>query len=70
MNIISLILRELVGMFVDDEFLALAVLAVVAVAAGLAAWLAPPLLVGGVLLIGCVAVVVSSALRASRKSRT
>lgn len=71
MNIVSLILRELLGMFVDDEFLAIAVLSVVAVAAGLSLWLpAPPLLVGGVLLVGCVAVVVSSALRASRKSGT
>lgn len=70
MTIVLLILRELLGMFVDDEFLALAVLAVVAVAAGLSLWLtAPPLLVGGVLLVGCVTVVVSSALRASRKSR-
>lgn len=71
MTIISLILSELVGMFVDDEFLALAVLAVVGVAAGLSAWLAaPPLLIGGVLLVGSIAVVVSSALKASRKSRT
>lgn len=67
MNVISLIIRELFGLFVDDEFLALAVLAVVALA-GLLAWLAAPqLLVGGLLLGGCVAVVMSSALKASRK---
>jgi hypothetical protein len=53
MNIASLILRELIGMFVDDEFLALAVLAVVAIA-GLLAWLVvPQLIVGGMLLAGC-----------------
>jgi len=67
MNVVSLILRELFGLFVDDEFLALAVLAVVAIC-GLLVWLAvPQLLVGGLLLAGCVAVVMSSALKASRK---
>jgi hypothetical protein len=70
MNIVSLILRELVGMFVDDEFLALAVLALVALAAALTVWLAAPqLVVGGVLLVGSVAVLISSALRALRKDR-
>jgi hypothetical protein len=69
MNLASLILRELIGLFVDDEFLALAVLAVVAVAALLAFGLAaPPMLVGAVLLVGTVAVLVSSALTAARKS--
>ncbi|MFC3323634.1 hypothetical protein [Mesorhizobium cantuariense] len=69
MNIASLILRELIGMFVDDEFLALAVVAVVAIA-GLLAWLAvPQFVVGGLLLAGCVVVVMSSALQASRKAR-
>lgn len=67
MNIISFILRELFGLFVDDEFLALGVLVVVALT-GLLAWIAAPqLLVGGLLLAGCVAVVMSSALKASRK---
>ncbi len=71
MNVVLLILRELVGMFVDDEFLALAVLALVAVAAALSRWLsAPQLLVGGVLLIGSVAVMASSALRGARKRRS
>ncbi|QPC91854.1 hypothetical protein [Mesorhizobium sp. INR15] len=70
MSILTLILRELVGMFIDDEFLAIAILAVVAVAAVISIWLAAPqILVGGVLLIGCVAVVMASALRASRKDR-
>ncbi|QND69167.1 hypothetical protein HB777_35960 (plasmid) [Mesorhizobium loti] len=41
MNVVSLILRELFGLFVDDEFLALAVLAVVAIC-GLLVWLAVP----------------------------
>lgn len=70
MNIVLMMLRELVGMFVDDEFLALAVLALVAVAAGLSGWLAvPDLVVGGVLLVGSLAVVVSSALHAVRKAK-
>lgn len=69
MNLLSLILRELVGMFVDDEFLAIAVLMVVAVAAALAFWLAaPPLVTGAVLLAGSIAVLVSSVLRASWRS--
>jgi hypothetical protein len=67
MRLASLILRELVGMFVDDEFLALAVLAVVA-AAALLAWLwAPGLAAGGLLWLGSVLVLAVSALRAGRK---
>jgi hypothetical protein len=63
-KLLSLILRELIGLFLDDEFLAVAVLAVVAVA-GAAAWLsAPSLLVGSVLLLGSVLVVTASVLRA------
>ena len=69
MNLISFIVRELVGMFVDDEFLAIAVLAVVALAAACAFLLAAPqLVVGGVLLVGCIFVLVSSVFKASRKS--
>jgi uncharacterized membrane protein YgdD (TMEM256/DUF423 family) len=63
-KLLSLILRELVGLFLDDEFLAVAALAVVAVAAA-AAWLAAPsLLVGSVLLIGSLFVLTVSVLRA------
>ena len=69
MNLFSLIVRELIGMFIDDEFLAMAVLAVVALAATCAFLLAAPqLVVGGILLVGCVFVLVSSVLKASRKS--
>lgn len=70
MNVATLILGELFGMFVDDEFLAIAVLAVVAVAGALAlSASAPALVAGGVLLGGCVGVVMTSVLRASRKAR-
>ena len=69
MNLFSLIAKELIGMFIDDEFLAIAVLAVVALSAICAFVLsAPQLVVGGVLLVGCVFVLVSSVFKASRKS--
>ena len=69
MNVLSLILRELVGMFIDDEFLAIAVLAVVGLAAILAFWVAASqLVVGGVLLVGCIGVLISSVLKARKKS--
>ena len=68
MNTLSLILRELVGLFVDDEFLAIAILLVVGLAAACAFLLAAPsIVVGTVLLVGCVGVLVSSVLRTSGK---
>lgn len=68
MNLVSLICREFVGLFVDDEFLALAVLGVVGIAALCAFWLAlPTLATGGILLAGCIIVLVASALRARER---
>ncbi|CAD5288245.1 conserved hypothetical protein [Bosea sp. 62] len=68
MNLVQSICREVVGLFVDDEFLALAVLGVVGLAALLAFWLVLPTLVtGAVLLVGCIAVLVASALRARER---
>ncbi|MER9233229.1 hypothetical protein NKI56_14190 [Mesorhizobium sp. M0622] len=70
MKMFILILHELVGMFIDDEFLAFAVLGLVAAMAALAKWTAtPPLVLGSVLLGGSVIIVVCSALIASRKRR-
>lgn len=68
MTFLSLLLREIVGMFVDDEFLALAILAVVAAAASLA-FLAggTQLITGAILLVGCIAVLLASCARAVRK---
>lgn len=64
MNIAKLIFSEVVGLFIDDEFLAIAILIVVGLAALLAFWLhAPALVVGGVLLLGCIGVLVSSVVR-------
>ena len=67
MTLLSSIVRELAGLFVDDQFLALAIIAVVALAAAAARWLlAPPLLTGALLLAGCVAVLTYSVLQATR----
>ena len=67
MNVFSLIVRELIGMFIDDGFLAVAILAVVALAALFSFILAaPPWLTGAVLLIGTVGVLISSAMRGAR----
>lgn len=70
MSLLKLIFAECVGMFVDDAFLALAVLAVVALAAALGFWMsAPQWLTGGVLVAGCFGVLTASVLRASLKNK-
>ena len=68
MTIVRDVLDALVGMFLGDARLSAAILAVVAVAAGLID-LAPvnPLIGGGVLLFGCLAVVVATVWRAARR---
>lgn len=68
MKTMKLILRALLGLFIDDQFLALAVTAVVGVAAVMSfALKAPPLIAGATLLFGCVAVLVDSVWRAKRQ---
>lgn len=68
MNILRIIIAEIVGMFFDDELLALAVLAVVGLAALLAYGLhAGSLVVGVLLLVGCVGVLVASTVKALRR---
>lgn len=68
MNIVKLIVAELIGMFIDDELLAIAVLVVVGIAAALAyAFHTAAFVVGAVLLLGCVAVLVASAVRGIRR---
>ena len=69
MNILRLIGREFVGLFIDDEFLALAVLAVVAASAAVAAVGMPSLAAGSVLLAGCVGVLLISVVRGARRDR-
>jgi hypothetical protein len=72
MNIPGAILRELVGLFVDDGWLALEILAVV-VLAGISATLIPdaPLLAGSILLLGCLGMLLANVARAGlpRRSR-
>jgi hypothetical protein len=51
-----MILKSLIALFVDDEFLALAIVLVVAAASGLVLLTkVPPLAGGAVLLLGCLA---------------
>ena len=63
MKAVSLILRELVDMFVDDEFLAVAVLGIVAIVVFLTEIALPPLFIGGVLLVGCLTALTFSVVR-------
>jgi len=68
MSTLAALYRGLIGLFVDDGFLAVAILAVVAMAGVVAAlipWFA--LQAGGILLFGCLGVLVSSVLRAARR---
>ena len=67
MSALRFILKELASLFVDDQFLAAGILAVVA-----ASWLlqtngAGSAVSGAVLLLGCLAVLVASALSERRK---
>jgi Na+-transporting NADH:ubiquinone oxidoreductase subunit NqrD len=59
-------LRELIGLFVEDGSLALAILGVVAAAAILSVLAAAPVATGVVLLVGCLGVLVENILRAQR----
>jgi hypothetical protein len=68
MTVIGDVFKELFGMFVTDARLTLAILLLVGVVAGLASALpAAPYLAGGVLLFGCVAIVVGAAAREARR---
>jgi hypothetical protein len=70
MTMLKQIASEIVGMFVGDVRLSLAILGTVALTAALVA--VPglnPLIGGGVLLVGCVLVLVASVYRASRNAR-
>jgi hypothetical protein len=68
MTTLAAIFRELAGLFVDDGSLALAIVAVV-VLAGISAALIPdlPLAAGGILLLGCLAVLFANVARAARR---
>ncbi|MEA2855479.1 MAG: hypothetical protein QOE02_5546 [Rhodospirillaceae bacterium] len=66
MTALTNVLRELVGLFVDDGALALTIIAIV-VLAGMVAMLMPevPRAAGTILLFGCLAALLSSVARAN-----
>jgi hypothetical protein len=68
MSALRAVFGELLGLFVDDEALALGILAVVALAGALAALMPEPsLLAGAVLLFGCLGVLVATAMRTAQR---
>jgi|EndMetStandDraft_6_1072998.scaffolds.fasta_scaffold1499893_1 hypothetical protein len=68
MNILAEVAKELFGMFVADAALTIATLLLVAIVAGMIlGFLVPPLLAGGVLLVGSVAIVIHATLREARR---
>jgi hypothetical protein len=68
MNMLRAVFRELVGLFVDDGWLALEIVAVVVFAA-ITATLIPsvPLVAGAILLLGCLGVLLTNVVRAGRR---
>jgi hypothetical protein len=68
MSMLIAVLRELVGLFVDDGSLALMILAVV-ILAGIVATLGPDLQLaaGAILLFGCLGVLLANVARAARR---
>ncbi|MGN6096019.1 MAG: hypothetical protein ACTHP8_07245 [Bosea sp. (in: a-proteobacteria)] len=67
MKILRLIFSEFVGMFVDDELLALSVLAVVAACGLVVWWFHAGLLVALLLVLGIAGVLMSSVLKGVAK---
>lgn len=69
MSLLKDVLAELFGMFLSDAWLSLAILAVVALAAALMnVGHVPPLIGGGALLFGCLAVLVGAVRRAAARA--
>ena len=68
MNMLIAVLRELIGLFVDDGSLALMILAVV-ILAGILATLMPDLQLatGATLLFGCLGVLLANVARTARR---
>jgi len=68
MSMLGAVLRELLGLFVDDGALALEIVAVVIVGA-ISAALIPgvPLVAGAILLFGCLGVLMANVARAARR---
>ncbi len=70
MSLLRDVAKELLGMFLADARLATATLVLVALVAGLVvAMRVEPLLGGSVLLLGCLAILVETAVREARRGR-
>ena len=68
MTLLTGILRELAGLFIDDEFLAIAILVVVAIVAVLTLAGAQPLFAGAILICGNLLILAISVLRTARRT--
>jgi len=69
MTVLRLMLKELVGMFIDDGSLAtLALMLIAAITAAVKLLALPPLAGGVLLLAGCLAILLYSVRRAARRS--
>ena len=68
MKAVVSVFRELAGLFIDDGWLALAILAVIALA-GIFSILMPdtPLAAGAILLFGCLGVLLANVARAAQR---
>jgi hypothetical protein len=67
MSAITAIVRELIGLFVDDGALALAIVAVVIAAGLVAAFIPAAWASGGILLFGCLGVLLVNVMTARRR---
>jgi uncharacterized membrane protein YgdD (TMEM256/DUF423 family) len=67
MSTFVLVVREVIGLFIDDGSLAIAIIAVVMLAAMSAAVDGPALVTGGVLFVGCLVALAENIARTTRK---
>jgi hypothetical protein len=68
MSTFVLVLRELIGLFIDDGSLAIAIVAVVLLAALSAAAGGPALVTGGILFAGCLVALGENIRRTTRRT--
>jgi uncharacterized membrane protein YdjX (TVP38/TMEM64 family) len=67
MSALISLLRPITGLFVDDGWLAFAILCIVALAAFFALFMPGlPLMAGGILLFGCIATLLADVVRAAQ----
>lgn len=67
MTVLLLVIRELVGLFIDDGSLVIAIGGVVVLALLSAGLDAPPFVTGGVLFFGCLIALLENISRTARK---